>query len=531
MLVEILLIIVFLFAALYWYITKSFDKWEKLGIPYVKGHFPYGSYNIISQKKNLTDYVEEGYKEFVNERYFGWFLFGKPVLAINDPEILKNIQVKDFSHFVDRTDANFTKSFRDGAPLDKLWEKQLSLSSGDRWKEIRSAFTPIFTSGKMKMMLKFIKHVAGDLTDEIERKADAGVEFELKDVFGKFSLDALASAAFGVNAESFTNSNSKFVENAARLFQTNFMDGLLTALKLIPGVPLICKVFNINTFHPKETRFFFKVINQTIKMRRQTNERKNDLIDLMLDCMKEEALAHEDDDMHGDDQYEKDMKLNHKSSKKDINEDVIVATAMVLLTAGYDTTGMLLSFFAYEMAKNPEIQEKLQEEIDQAFEDANGSFPDYNNIQNLPYLDMVIHETLRLHTAVGVNTRSCTQDYQIPGTNIVVKKNDLISLAPVGMHKNPEYYSHPEQFYPEHFSKEEKASRSPYTFQAFGQGPRACIGMRFALLEAKVAILSLMTKYSFTPGTSTKEPLVLDPTSQLNYIKGGLWAKVVRRNL
>ena len=58
----------------------------------------------------------------------------------------------------------------------------------------------------------------------------------------------------------------------------------------------------------------------------------------------------------------------------------IVATAMGLLVAGYETTGMLLSYLSYEMSKNPEIQEKLQNEVDQAFEDSNGDFPDYHII-------------------------------------------------------------------------------------------------------------------------------------------------------
>ena len=89
---------------------------------------------------------------------------------------------------------------------------QLNFITGDDWKSVRSAFTPIFTSGKMKGMLKFIKHVAGDLTEEIKTKANECEEFELKDVFGKFSLDAMASSAFGVNAESFKNENSKFVK-------------------------------------------------------------------------------------------------------------------------------------------------------------------------------------------------------------------------------------------------------------------------------------------------------------------------------
>ena len=66
-----------------------------------------------------------------------------------------------------------------------------------------------------------------------------------------------------------------------------------------------------------------------------------------------------------------------------------------------------------------------------------------------------------------------------------------------------------------------------YAFQAFGQGPRACIGMRFALLEAKVAFLSVLQKYSFKPGTKTIEPLVING---LGWAKGGLWAKVELRD-
>ena len=68
-----------------------------------------------------------------------------------------------------------------------------------------------------------------------------------------------------------------------------------------------------------------------------------------------------------------------------------------------------------------------------------------------------------------------------------------------------------------------------YAFQAFGQGPRACIGMRFAQLEAKVAVLSVLRKYSFTPGTKTMEPLVLDAESGPAWAKGGLWARVKMR--
>ena len=68
-----------------------------------------------------------------------------------------------------------------------------------------------------------------------------------------------------------------------------------------------------------------------------------------------------------------------------------------------------------------------------------------------------------------------------------------------------------------------------YAFQTFGQGPRACIGMRFALLEAKVAVLSVLRKFSFKPGTKTIEPLVYDPESELMWSKDGLWVHVEKR--
>jgi cytochrome P450 len=122
---------------------------------------------------------------------------------------------------------------------------------------------------------------------------------------------------------------------------------------------------------------------------------------------------------------------------------------------------MTLSFLAYAISKNPEIQEKLQEEVDQAFEANDDKLPDYNTIQNLPYLVMVILETLRKFSPIGLNTRSYTEDYSLPGTDITIKKDDLITFFVAGMHHDPEFWSHPDEFYPDHFSKEEKATRSP----------------------------------------------------------------------
>ena len=528
--VELGLVCLVLLFCLYRYITKKFGYWENFGIPVVKGHFPLGSYNLFCGK-HFDDITVQGHLKHKDERFFGWFIFGKPVLGINDAEIIKTIQVKDFDAFVDRMDVSLTNSLFSGGEMDQMWAKQLTTITGDHWKAVRSAFTPIFTSGKMKGMLKFLKHVSEYLVDELNKKAENGEEFELKEVFGKFSIDALASSAFGVDGQSFTNKDSPFVKNAAIIFGQSMWDWLVISVNLIPGVRRLTKSLKLNTFRPKETKFFVNIIRKTIEDRKAAKTRKNDLVDLMLNSIKDDGEEIEDFVIEDQGQYDKDMKLqNSKKGKHNLDETNVIATALVLLTAGYDTTGITISYVAYEMANNTEMQKKLQNEIDEAFEAAGGEMPDYNVIQSLPYLEMVISETLRFHPPVGGNTRTVTKDsYTIPGTNITLKRNDLVSWNAHHLHRDPNHWEKPDEFYPEHFSKEAKANRNPYAFQTFGQGPRACIGMRFALLEAKVAVLDTFRHVALKPGTKTKLPLELDFNSQLAWAKGGLWVTAERR--
>ena len=83
---------------------------------------------------------------------------------------------------------------------------QLLSLTGDDWKDVRTTFSPIFTSGKMKAMMVFIQETSKSLTEEIIKLSISGNEIELKDVFGMFSMDTLASCAFGVDAQSFSSS-------------------------------------------------------------------------------------------------------------------------------------------------------------------------------------------------------------------------------------------------------------------------------------------------------------------------------------
>ena len=139
---------------------------------------------------------------------------------------------------------------------------------------------------------------------------------------------------------------------------------------------------------------------------------------------------------------------------------MIVATAIVILVAGYDTTGTTLAWACYQLAKNPEVQEKLREEVEGIASDPSQDLT-YDDIQSMTYIDQVISETLRLHTPIAILQRAVEKDYKVPGHDLVLKKDQGIWINVMSVHFDPESYPDPEVFNPENFSKEAKAKRSP----------------------------------------------------------------------
>ena len=379
-------------------------------------------------------------------------------MVVNDPDVTRQILVKDFNHFVDRdTEENILKLFP--GKTDAYWLEQMTLKTGEKWKDIRSTFSPIFTSGKMKVMMRFIDKVSESLVQEMDKNTGMIDGFELKESMGKFSLDTIASCAFGVDGQSFDEQESVFVNNASRIFQTTKMDQFkIFGSLLLPGMAKLLRLMGMNTFKPKQTMFFVNVVKRTIQERKSSKERKNDLIDLMLDAM--EGVKDEEQE-EKEDQYEKDMKLTHKANGNNLDEMSFIGTAMVFLVAGYDTTGVTLSWICYELAKNPDLQRRLQEEVDTAYEAAGGKTPDYNHIQGFTFLDQLIQESLRLHTVISIQRVVTSPEYTIPGTKTKMKKGSMVIVNAPGIHSDPKYFPNPTVFNPDNFSKQAKASRSP----------------------------------------------------------------------
>ena len=313
--IEISLGAVVLCALFYFYMTKKFDYWTKRGVYQLKPSFPYGTMKgMFAQKEHLNDIMLKEAKDTKGLPFYGAYFMRAPMLFLTDVDMIKQITIKDFEYFVNTVPSNFQAVKKTNQIADKILTEQLTAAEGDRWKSIRATFTPIFTSGKMKAMMVYVQETCKSLTDALDKLAEKNEVFELKELLGKYSMDTIASCAFGVDSQAFKNKDSKFVDYAARIFQNNASDGVKLVLMMLPfdiGF-YIMRAFNLAFWKKEPAEFFYNVILDSLKQRRESKVRRNDLIDLMVDAVKGEIGNDQD---HNTNQFEKvSDKLNFLSN-------------------------------------------------------------------------------------------------------------------------------------------------------------------------------------------------------------------------
>ena len=151
----------------------------------------------------ILDHLGE---EFEGEKIYGYYAFGAKTVVVADIDLAKNIMVKDFDHFVDRRPISpGSKTYS-----NKVFSEMLTVLTGDKWKATRGLLSPIFTSGKLKMMAPLVNKVGDEMVDYLRDFADRGEAFNGKDMMMSYSLDAIATCGFGVECNTFKNPNGQF---------------------------------------------------------------------------------------------------------------------------------------------------------------------------------------------------------------------------------------------------------------------------------------------------------------------------------
>uniref|UniRef100_A0A3B5M7C0 Cytochrome P450 3A n=1 Tax=Xiphophorus couchianus TaxID=32473 RepID=A0A3B5M7C0_9TELE len=426
--------------------------------------------------------IRYGFFNFDQECYrkYGkiWGIYDgrQPVLCVADPEIIKAILVKEcYSFFTNR------RNFRLNGPLYDA----VSIAEDDQWKRIRSVLSPSFTSGRLKEMFEVMKSHSANLIRSMKKKADKGEALELKEFFGSYSMDVVTSTAFSVDIDSLNNPSDPFVTNIKKMLKFDFLNPLFLAVAFFPFLGPIFEKLEFS-FFPKSVTDFFYASLEKIKSNRETSQQKSrvDFLQLMIDSQKNNGLQ----------------------TDKSETDHEILSQSMIFIFAGYETSSSSLSFLAYNLATNPEVMRKLQEEIDSTF--PNKAPVQYQPLMEMDYLDSVINESLRLFPIAARLERVAKASVEING--LVIPKDMVILVPTWPLHRDPEIWPEPEKFKPERFSKKNKEDIDPYTYMPFGLGPRNCIGMRFALVVMKLAVVEILQQYSFSVCRETEIPFEMD---------------------
>lgn len=205
-----------------------------------------------------------------------------------------------------------------------------------------------------------------------------------------------------------------------------------------------------------------------------------------------------------------------------LSSKTIMDEMITLFVAGHETTSNAMTWTFYLLAKHPEIQARLQAELDQVLA---GRVPSYELLSQLEYTEMVIKEAMRiLPPAWTLNARQANEDVDING--YLIPKNKILFISPYANHHNPRLFPEPEHFDPERFRPENEKRLPRNAYMPFGGGPRLCIGNAFAMMEAKLILASFVQRFSFSPSEQTRfEPL---PQITLSN-KGGMPLRVTPR--
>lgn len=184
-----------------------------------------------------------------------------------------------------------------------------------------------------------------------------------------------------------------------------------------------------------------------------------------------------------------------------INHQGICDEVNTFMFEGYDTTSTCLIFTLLMLALHENIQDQCFEELQDLF--ANNMELTVFNYNQLVYLECVIKESLRLFPPVPFLGRVCTEESAING--LIMPKNTQINVHVYDIMRDPRYFSNPSKFQPERFLQENTLDRHPFSFIPFSAGQRNCIGQKFAILEIKVLLVSILRNFKLLPVTRLED--------------------------
>ncbi|CAO2818233.1 unnamed protein product [Amaranthus hypochondriacus] len=388
-----------------------------------------------------------------------------PMIHISKPELIREAFIK----------TNEFKKPKVNPVFDKLFPGVVSYE-GEKWAKHRKIINPAFHMEKLKLMLPAFYESCAEIINKWEIEvAETGLgELNVWPDLMKLSADVISRAAFGSNYEEGRQIFELLKE------QTNLALAILQSV-YIPGSRFLPTARN-RRFKEVENQIhnlLRKIINKRKKDIDVGEAPKADLLGLLMDSNAKEIQQGVGNKAKGD---------------FGMSLDEVIDECKLFYLAGQETTSTLLVWTLLLLSKHQDWQVRAREEVLQTF---GSSVPDFEGLSHLKTVTMILYEVLRLYPPVMQLSRRVKQDTNLGALSL--PSGAMFSFSVISVHRDMEIWGNDaHEFKPERFAEGiSKATKGNNSFFPFGWGPRICLGEKFALAEAKMAISMILQRFSF----------------------------------
>ncbi|KAK7794000.1 hypothetical protein R5R35_007435 [Gryllus longicercus] len=301
--------------------TWNYDFFARRGVAYSRPRLPFVG-NTISGFLGITtfpDMLQEMHDISKGHAIYGWFQNQNPFYLVTDPELLKHIAVKDFDHFTDH------REIVKGEP-DPIFNKNLFLLKGERWRAMRATLSPAFTTSKIKgifpLAAKTAEQMAAHLRQE-QAKSASGIkskplETDMKNLFSRVANDVIGTVAFGIGCDSLKEPENEFYQRGKTLSSFSVKRMVIFFFYLI--IPKIMKALDMRVFDPETIKFLDSLVHETIQERQKKGIFRPDMLQLLMQA-RDGQLRVEEEDKH---ETEKTGAAKQELTNDDISGQAVI---------------------------------------------------------------------------------------------------------------------------------------------------------------------------------------------------------------
>ncbi|GJQ82526.1 hypothetical protein Trydic_g14511 [Trypoxylus dichotomus] len=450
-------------------------------------------WKVATLQSSITETYDQIYRSYHDCKYVGIYVMNRPAILLRDPEVIEDALVKNFSNFHDN-------DIEIKIEHDSVFGNNPFVLRGDDWKTKRTQHLLSLTPAKVKLMLPELESCADRMVTYLRRQIEKNSGtfcMESLELAARYTTETVTAVGVNINANSFTDGVPELRIAGKVIFEPALTRGI--KLYFLFLIPKITNIIPLRMMPKSLIETYKNLIVQTLKYRAENNIQKDDFFDHLQE-------------FRGDRQ----------------SLDEMTAQLGGMYIDGFGTNSGALNFIIYNLAAYQDVQEKLREEIREYFERSDGKLT-ADDILEMPYLDAVLCESLRKYPPFPIFTRRCTESYTLPkarddASELTVEVGTPVIIPAYSLHNDEKHFPNPQQFDPERFFGTNKNGIEKYAYIPFGQGPRICLGMRFAILQTKVAMIKLVQNFKLSVNyTRTKLPIRLHPHGIILAAKDSLW--------